>query len=63
MFDLLKLFEVKQKLQFSLAGITSADSNVDYFESTCTGCDGNCSGTCDDTCEGYCEGCGDCGSN
>lgn len=63
MFDLLKLFEVKQKLQLSLAGIGSLDQNVDYYESTCTGCDGNCSGTCDDTCEGYCEGCGDCGSN
>lgn len=63
MFDLFKLFEAKQKLQLSLSGFTFSDANVDYFESTCTGCDGRCSGTCDDTCEGYCEGCGDCGSN
>lgn len=63
MFNLLKLLEVKQKLQLSLVGQDVAGNYFDFFESTCTGCDGNCSGSCDDTCEGYCSGCGDCGSN
>lgn len=59
MFDLLKLIQKKQELQFAFSG------NIGDFSDSfrdCYGCEGNCagncSGSCEDTCENGCTGCG-----
>lgn len=58
MFDLLKLIQMKERLQLSL--VCATELNYSYRD--CYGCEGDCSGscsgTCDDTCSGGCEGCG-----